>query len=80
MTSGPSSGGNSGGSSARPLPLTLTIDASLYEEALSFTDPHLDPPALVKEALQTFIRVKVGQRLSALHGVAPHMPSIPRRS
>nr|WP_116001908.1 type II toxin-antitoxin system VapB family antitoxin [Roseateles depolymerans] len=56
------------------------MDASLYEEALSFIDPHLDSSALVQEALQTFIRVKVGQRLSALHGVAPHMPSIPRRS
>lgn len=58
---------------------TVTIDDSLYECALELADPDMDKADLFRIAMQTFVRVQAGKRLSALGGAAPDMPDIPRR-
>jgi Arc/MetJ family transcription regulator len=58
---------------------TVTIDDKLYERALEVSEEHLEGAYLVREAMQTYVRVQVGKRLAALGGQAPDMADIPRR-
>lgn len=59
---------------------TVTIDDALYEKALQLAAPGADKPSsLVREAIETYVRVRAGQRLAALGGAMPEMPDIPRR-
>lgn len=58
---------------------TVTIDDALYEQALQVADPSLDKADIFREAMKTFVRVQAAKRLAALGGIAPQMPSIPRR-
>ncbi|MDR1889592.1 MAG: type II toxin-antitoxin system VapB family antitoxin [Zoogloeaceae bacterium] len=58
---------------------TITIDDTLYNQALELSDPDMSRTALIQEALRTFIRVQAGKRLAALGGARPDMPDIPRR-
>lgn len=58
---------------------TVTIDDELYEKALEVADPAMDKADLFREAIKTFVRVQAAKRLSALGGVAPKMPDIPRQ-
>ena len=58
---------------------TITIDDALFQKALELADPSLDKSDLVREAINTFIRVQSGKRLAALGGRAPDMPDVPRR-
>ncbi|MDQ2779718.1 MAG: type II toxin-antitoxin system VapB family antitoxin [Pseudomonadota bacterium] len=58
---------------------TLTIDDSLYEQALELADPGMDKAELLREAVRTFIQVQTGKRLAALGGKAPGMADVPRR-
>ena len=57
---------------------TVTIDDSLYDEALALADPGMDKADLFREAIKTFVRVQAGKRLAALGGTLPDMPDIPR--
>jgi hypothetical protein len=59
---------------------TVTIEDSLYEQALKVADPAMDKSDLFREAIKTFVRVQAGKRLSALGGSAPDMNEIPRRA
>jgi Arc/MetJ family transcription regulator len=59
---------------------TITIDDELYQKALELADPKLDKADLVREAINTFVRVQAGKRLAMLGGAAPEMPDVPRRS
>ena len=58
---------------------TVTIDDELYNRALEVADPSMDKADLLREALKTFVRVRVGKRLAALGGAAPEMVDVPRR-
>ncbi|MBB1603693.1 type II toxin-antitoxin system VapB family antitoxin [Variovorax sp. UMC13] len=58
---------------------TVTLDDTLYQQALELADPGMDKADLFREAVQTFVRVQAAKRLSALGGKAPSMPDIPRR-
>lgn len=58
---------------------TITIDDALYEKALRLAGPELSKSDLVREAIETFVRVQAAKRLAALGGTAPNMKDIPRR-
>ena len=58
---------------------TVTIDDALYQQALELAEPGIDKAGLIREAIQTFIRVQAAKRLAALGGAAPDMPAIERR-
>lgn len=58
---------------------TVTLDDSLYQQALELAAPGMDKAELFREALRTFVRVQSAKRLTALGGKAPQMPDILRR-
>lgn len=58
---------------------TVTIDDTLYQQALEMADPGLNKADLFREAMETFVRVQAAKRLAALGGSAPDMKRIPRR-
>lgn len=58
---------------------TVTIDDTLYQEALDVADPGMDKGDLFREAMKVFVRVQAGKRLAALGGKAPNMKAAPRR-
>ena len=58
---------------------TVTIDDELYQKALDVADRGMDKGDLFREAINVFVRVQAGKRLSALGGKAPKMKGIPRR-
>lgn len=58
---------------------TVTIEDTLYQQALELADPSMDKSDLFREAIKTFIRVQSAKRLVALGGSLPEMRGIPRR-
>jgi Arc/MetJ family transcription regulator len=58
---------------------TVTIDDTLYEEALELADPGTDKADLFRVAMQTFVRIQAAKRLAMLGGTVPEMREIPRR-
>jgi hypothetical protein len=62
-----------------PVRTTVTIDDELFQRALDVADPEMNKADLFREAIQVFVRVQAGKRLSALGGKAPRMKAIPRR-
>ena len=58
---------------------TITIDDSLYEQALELADPDIPKTEIFREAVKTFVRVQAAKRLAALGGTAPDMADVPRR-
>ena len=58
---------------------TVTIDDELYRQAMDVADPEMHKTDLFREAMNVFVRVQAGKRLSALGGKAPKMKMIPRR-
>lgn len=58
---------------------TVTIEDTLYDQALELADPDMDKAELFREAIRTFIRVQSGKRLARLGGQAPQMAEVPRR-
>ena len=58
---------------------TVTIDDTLYEEALEVADPSMDKSDIFREAIKTFVRVQAAKRLAALGGKAPEMQDVSRR-
>lgn len=59
-------------------PTTITVEDTLYQQALELADPGMDKAELFREALRTFVRVQAGKRLAALGGQAPDTPDVPR--
>ncbi|MDM0115147.1 type II toxin-antitoxin system VapB family antitoxin [Variovorax sp. J22R133] len=59
--------------------ITLTIDDALFERAVEVADPGMSPSDLLREAVETFIRVQAGKRLAALGGTEPDLLEVPRR-
>ncbi len=58
---------------------TVTIEDTLYEQALNMADPDMDKADLFREAIRTFVRVQAAKRLAALGGSEPDMANVPRR-
>ncbi len=58
---------------------TVTIDDSLYAQALEVADPAMDKADLFREAIKVFVRVQAAKRLAALGASQPAMPDIPRQ-
>jgi uncharacterized protein (DUF1778 family) len=52
---------------------TVTIDDTLYQQALELADPDMDKAELFHEAIRTFIRVQAAQRLATLGGAMPEV-------
>lgn len=58
---------------------TVTIEDSLYQQALEMADPDMDKSEIFREAMRTFVRVRAANRLASLGGAAPDMQTVPRR-
>ncbi|TXT37997.1 MAG: hypothetical protein FD135_3219 [Comamonadaceae bacterium] len=58
---------------------TVTIDDTLFEQALEVADPDMDKADIFREAIKTFVRVQAAKRLAALGGSMPEMKDVPRR-
>ena len=58
---------------------TVTIDDELYNKALELADPSMAKADLFREAIKTFVRVRVARRLAVLGAKMPDMPEVPRR-
>lgn len=59
---------------------TVTIDDTLFGQALALAGEPTDKSAILREAIEVFVRVQAGKRLAALGGAAAAMESIPRRT
>lgn len=58
---------------------TVTLDDTLYEQALQLSDPRMDKADLFREVFRTYVRVQSAKRLAALGAAAPDMQEVPRR-
>ncbi len=56
---------------------TINLDDTLLERAKSLTGTK-ETAALIRQALETLIRVESGKRLIALGGSMPHAEATPR--
>ncbi len=57
---------------------TINIDDSLIEKARSLTGTK-ETAAIIRQALETLVRVEAGKRLIALGGTMPDAEPAPRR-
>ncbi|OLP52943.1 antitoxin [Rhizobium rhizosphaerae] len=57
---------------------TINLDEALVEKAKSLTGTQ-ETTALVRQALETLVRVESGKRLIALGGTMPDAEAAPRR-
>lgn len=57
---------------------TINIDDALMEKARALTGTK-ETAALVRQALETLVRVETGKRLIALGGTMPDAKAAPRR-
>ncbi|GAC1033981.1 type II toxin-antitoxin system VapB family antitoxin [Pseudomonas sp. No.21] len=58
--------------------ITVTLDDTLYQQALEMADPDMDEADIFHEVVRTFVRVQAGKRLAALGSKAPEMQDVPR--
>jgi hypothetical protein len=58
---------------------TVSIEDELFDQAAQFCEPNSDKASVIREAMQTFVRVNAAKRLAALGGKQPEMEDIPRR-
>ena len=58
---------------------TLTLDDSLFADALALADPGMDKAELLRECVKAFIQRQAALRLAALGGAAPEIEAVPRR-
>ncbi len=58
---------------------TISIEDELFEQAAQFCPPNSDKASVIREAMQTFVRLQAAKRLATLGGVNPQMENIPRR-
>lgn len=57
---------------------TINLDDDLLEKARALTGTK-ETAALVRQALETLVRVETGKRLIALGGTMPDAETVPRR-
>lgn len=58
---------------------TISIEDELFEQAAQFCPPNSDKASVIREAMQTFVRVQAAKRLATLGGANPEMEEMPRR-
>ena len=58
---------------------TLTLDDSLFADALALADSGMDKAELLRECVKAFIQRQTARRLAALGGRAPEIEAVPRR-
>lgn len=58
---------------------TISIEDELFKRAAEFCKPNSDKASVIREAMETFVRVSAAKRLASLGGKAPNIQSIPRR-
>ncbi|XOV80628.1 MAG: type II toxin-antitoxin system VapB family antitoxin [Aestuariibacter sp.] len=58
---------------------TISIEDELFEQAAQFCPPNSDKASVIREAMQTFVRLQAAKRLATLGGANPDMEDIPRR-
>jgi hypothetical protein len=58
---------------------TVSIEDELFDQAAQFCEPNSDKASVIREAMQTFVRVNAAKRLAALGSNQPEMEDIPRR-
>ncbi len=58
--------------------IIVTIEDSLYQQALDLADPSMTKSDLFNEAIKVFVRVRAAKRLIALGGAMPRISDIPR--
>ncbi|MFC4701000.1 type II toxin-antitoxin system VapB family antitoxin [Glaciecola siphonariae] len=58
---------------------TISIEDELFEQAAQFCPPNSDKASVIREAMQTFVRLQAAKRLAKLGGAAPKIKNIPRR-
>ena len=58
---------------------TLTLDDSLFADALALADPGMDKAELLRECVKAFIQRQAALRLAALGGAAPEIEAVSRR-
>ena len=57
---------------------TVSIEDELFDQAAQFCEPNSDKASVIREAMQTFVRVNAAKRLAALGSNQPEMEDIPR--
>lgn len=58
---------------------TISIEDELFEQAAQFCPPNSDKASVIREAMQSFVRLQAAKRLASLGGASPEMKDIPRR-
>jgi metal-responsive CopG/Arc/MetJ family transcriptional regulator len=58
---------------------TLTLDDSLYTQALALSDPGIGRSELIEACVKAYIQRQSALRLAALGGQIPEMEPAPRR-
>lgn len=58
---------------------TVSIDDELFAQAAQFCSPNSDKASIIREAMQTFVRIEAAKRLARLGSSVPDMQAIPRR-
>ncbi|WP_397452066.1 type II toxin-antitoxin system VapB family antitoxin [Pseudomonas sp. NA-150] len=59
--------------------ITHTIENALFEKAMELASPDTGKADLIREALETFVRVQAAKRLMAQGGTVPRMSDIEHR-
>ena len=59
--------------------IIVTIEDSLYQQALDLADPSMTKSDLFNEAIKVFVSVRAAKRLIALGGAMPRISDIPNR-
>ena len=54
---------------------TVTLDDTLYEQALQLSDPRMDKADLFREAIKVFVRVQAAKRLAELKRAGFEVPA-----
>jgi Arc/MetJ family transcription regulator len=58
--------------------VTVVIDDALLESALQLSKPGIDKADLIREAVETYVRIKSAERLAGLGGAAPQISDVSR--
>lgn len=59
--------------------IIVTIEDSLYQQALDLADPSMTKSDLFNEAIKFFVRVRAAKRLIALGAAMPRINDNPNR-
>jgi len=58
---------------------TVSIEDTLYENAVQLLDPDVEPKEIFREAMKVFVRVQSAKRLAEMGAKIKHIKPVPRR-